>query len=65
MHLFLLVSLSCYLFLKNSSPFFYLTEEDNPGKWIYPHPQMRDLALRRDFHTLVMYPPVREVCVMC
>ena len=40
---------------------FVLTEEDNPGKWIHPHPEMRDLALRRDFHTLVKYPPVREV----
>ena len=22
---------------------FVLTEEDNPGKWIHPHPEMRDL----------------------
>jgi hypothetical protein len=65
-HLFLLVSLSCYLFKKKILLLsFILTEDDNPGKWIHPRPQMRDLALLLDFHTLVKYPPVREVCVMC
>jgi hypothetical protein len=56
MHPFLFVSLPFFfkIFLLFSSLLlsFILTEEDNPGKWMHPHPQMRDLALRRDFHTL-------------
>ena len=54
---FFLVSLSCNLFIIILLSFI-LTEEDNPGKWIHPHPQMRGFALRRDFHILVRYPPV-------
>ncbi len=55
------VSVSCHFFCKISP--FVLTEEDNPGKWIHLHPQMRDLAYVRIF-TLVKYPPAREVCMM-